>query len=58
MTAEQLRALFFRTGLPEAYCLARERARREAGRPAERGDHDAVYNPGDCPAGDQVQRGG
>ena len=41
-SSEALRDLFFQTGLPEAYCLARRAQRREA---EERGE---------APAGDQL----
>lgn len=53
MTSKQLRSLFFHTGLPAAYCLAMEQARRE--RALERGKDHAAHHPGDRPAGDQLQ---
>ena len=47
--SESLRALFFQTGLPEAYSLSRRAARRE-----ERGEQRVPHHPGDRPAGDQL----
>ena len=52
MTSKQLWDLFYQTGLPELYCLARRRDRQEAKQAAER-DH-APDHPGDRPAGDQL----
>lgn len=54
MTADQLRDLFFQTGLPQAYCLAQRRARQEAQQTQERGRAHAPEHPGDRPAGDPV----
>ena len=53
MTSNQLWELFFRTGLPSAYCLSRAQARREARRETRRPDH-AADHPGDRPAGDKL----
>ena len=53
MTSTQLRDLFFRTGLPSAYCLSRAQARREARGETRRPDH-AADHPGDRPAGDKL----
>ena len=53
--SQPLRDLFFQTGLPEVYCLARHMARRERGQ--EERDH-AVYNTGDRPAGGSLPGGG
>ena len=50
-SSEALRDLFFQTGLPEAYCLARRAQRREA---EESGEARAAHHPGDRPAGDQL----
>ncbi len=54
MTSKQLWDLFYRTGLPELYCLARRRDRQEAKQAAERGRDHAPDHPGDRPAGDQL----
>ena len=55
MTSKQLRDLFFRTGLPSAYCLSQAKARREGRAPAEgRGTGHAADHAGDRPAGDQL----
>ena len=54
MTAKQLWALFYRTGLPELYCLARRRDRQEVSQGAERRRDHAPDHPGDHPAGDQL----
>lgn len=56
MTAQQLRALFFQTGLPEAYILSCAKQRQENA--AERREDHAAYHTGDRPAGGQLQRGG
>lgn len=56
MTEQQLWDLFFRTGLPEAYVLARQAQRREQAR--ERREDHAAHHPGDRPPGSQLQRGG
>ncbi len=52
MTAQQLRDLFFQTGLPEAYVLFRRRQQRE--RTGERGEGHAAHHPGDRPPGSQL----
>ena len=55
MTSKQLRDLFFRTGLPSAYCLSRAAARREGEAPREgREARHAADHPGDRPAGDKL----
>ena len=54
MTAKQLWALFYRTGLPELYCLAQRRARQEQRQARERGGDHAPNHPGNRPAGDQL----
>ena len=53
MTSNQLRDLFFRTGLPAAYCLFRAQARREARGETRRQSH-AADHPGDRSAGDKL----
>ena len=53
MTSNQLRDLFFRTGLPAAYCLSRAQARREARGETRRQNH-AADHPGDRSAGDKL----
>ena len=57
MTSTQLRDLFFRTGLPSAYCLSQVQARREARGETRRESH-AADHPGDRPAGDKLQGSG
>lgn len=47
--SEGLRALFFQTGLPEAYCLSQRAARRE-----KKGEGRVPDHPGDRPAGDKL----
>ena len=54
-TSNSLRDLFFRTGLPEVYCLSRQADRRE--RAQEETSH-AVYHTGDRPAGGRLPGGG
>lgn len=54
MKADQLRDLFFQTGRPELYCLARQRARREEQHTQEKGERHAPDHPGHRPAGDQL----
>ena len=49
MTSNQLRDLFFRTGLPEAYTLSRAAQRQE-----KRGKGHAADHPGHRPAGDKL----
>ncbi|MBQ2925517.1 MAG: hypothetical protein IJE03_01650 [Ruminiclostridium sp.] len=56
MNEQQLRDLFFRTGLPEAYVLAGA-VRRQTQAQERREDH-AAHHPGDRPPGSQLQRGG
>ena len=56
MPSQPLRDLFFQTGLPEAYVLARAVDRREQTR--ERREDHAAHHPGDHPPGSQLQRGG
>ena len=55
MNEQQLRDLFFRTGLPEAYVLAGAVRRKRA---QERREDHAAHHPGDHPPGSQLQRGG
>ena len=50
-----LRDLFFETGLPEAYCLARRMERQTE--PQEEKDH-ALYHTGNRPAGGGLPGGG
>lgn len=52
MTSQQLRDLFFRTGLPEAYVLSRQVQRRE--RERERREAYAAHHQGDHPPGSQL----
>ncbi len=54
---ERMRELFFRTGLPQAYTLARAQHRRARARAAEEGARDAADHPGDRPPGDEVSGG-
>ena len=55
MTSEQLRNLFFQTGLPSAYCLSQAKARRERRALTEGGGaRYAAEHPGDRPAGDKL----
>ena len=54
MTSKQLRDLFFQTGLPEAYLLARAKERREQKQTRERRDDHAPNHPGDHPPGDNL----
>ena len=49
MTSNQLRELFFRTGLPEAYTLAQAARRQE-----KRGKVHEADHPGHRPAGDKL----
>jgi len=52
MTSQQLRDLFFQTGLPEAYVLSCQRQRQE--REQERREGHAAHHPGDRPPGSQL----
>ncbi len=54
MTSEQLWTLFYRTGLPELYCIARRRERQEANLAEERRRNHAPDHPGDRAAGDKL----
>ena len=54
-TNNPLRDLFFETGLPEAYCLARRMERQTE--PQEEKDH-ALYHTGNRPAGGGLPGGG
>ena len=55
MTSRQWRDLFFRTGLPSAYCLSRAQARREGAVRRARGEGPhAAEHPGDRPPGDKL----
>ncbi|MDY3013718.1 MAG: hypothetical protein SOR61_00675 [Evtepia sp.] len=54
MTSKQLRDLFFQTGLPEAYLLARAKERREQKERRERRDNHASNYPGDRSPGDNL----
>lgn len=45
MTEQQLRDLFFRTGLPEAYVLARAAGRREKAEKQKKDRKDAGGGP-------------